>query len=90
MKYSGDSKIIEIINKENYLLIRDFGIGMSEMELLKIFDTYYQADSQMHGFGIGLSMVKRFCDENSIDLIFDSTLGVGTAVRLQFKNRGNN
>jgi len=88
VKYSGESKKIVIFNKENYLLIQDFGIGMSEVELLKIFDTYYQTNSQMQGFGIGLSMVKRFCDENGIELIFDSTPGVGTTVKLQFNTIG--
>jgi len=88
VKYSGESKKLKIVNKNNYLLIEDFGIGMSEMELLKIFDAYYQRDREMKGFGIGLSMVKRFCDENGIALIFDSTPGIGTRVKLQFKKIG--
>jgi len=88
VKYSGDSRKIVIKNRADYLEIQDFGIGMSEVELLRIFDTYYQTNSQMQGFGIGLSMVKRFCDENSIELIFDSTPGVGTTVKLQFKTIG--
>jgi signal transduction histidine kinase len=91
IKYSGESKTIKIVNKENYLFIQDFGIGMSEVELLKIFDAFYQTNSQMQGFGIGLSMVKRFCDKNNIELLFDSTPQVGTTVKLQFKNnRGIN
>jgi len=55
------------------LLIRDYGIGMDEVELLAIF------------FGIGLSMVKRYCDENGIELIFDSAPKRGTTVKLKFK-----
>ena len=88
VKYSGDSRKIVIKNRADYLEIQDFGIGMSEVELLRIFDTYYQTNSQMQGFGIGLSMVKRFCDENRVELIFDSTPGVGTTVKLQFKTIG--
>ena len=39
----------------------------------------------MQGFGIGLSMVKRFCDSNDIDLHFASTPNKGTTVSLKFK-----
>jgi len=85
VKYSDKSDTIEIQLKKNTLAIKDFGIGMDEMELLHIFDTYYQTNKDMQGFGIGLSMVKRFCDTNDIQLAFESTPRVGTTVRLNFK-----
>jgi len=86
VKYSGNSKNIDIniINKSIY--IQDYGIGMDEVELLKIFDNYYQTNASMQGFGIGLSMVKRFCDKNMIDLNFQSKKNSGTRVELKFKN----
>jgi len=86
VKYSGTSKDIDIVLQKNMLVIRDYGIGMNEVELLTIFDNYYQANRDMQGFGIGLSMVKRFCDENSIELIFDSSPNSGTSVKLKFKD----
>jgi signal transduction histidine kinase len=58
---------------------------MDEMELLHIFDRYYQTNKDMQGFGIGLSMVKRFCDTNNIDLAFESVPKTGTTVKLTFK-----
>jgi len=85
IKYSKDSKKIDITLRENILYIRDYGIGMDEVELLGIFDNYYQINREMQGFGIGLTMVKRFCDENSIELIFDSSPNQGTTVKLRFK-----
>jgi len=85
VKYSHNSKNIDILIKNNSLLIRDYGIGMDEVELLAIFDNYYQVNSEMKGFGIGLSMVKRYCDENGIELIFDSAPKRGTTVKLKFK-----
>jgi signal transduction histidine kinase len=85
VKYSADSKNIDITIEKDSLSIRDYGIGMDEVELLAIFDNYYQINSEMKGFGIGLSMVKRFCDENSIELIFDSVPKKGTTVLLKFK-----
>jgi signal transduction histidine kinase len=86
VKYSGDSKKIDIKIEKNVLLIQDYGIGMDEVELLGIFDNYYQINRDMQGFGIGLSMVKRFCDTNGVKLIFDSSPNVGTTVKLKFKN----
>ena len=85
VKYSRDSKNIDITIKNNMMLIQDYGIGMDEVQLLAIFDNYYQINSEMKGFGIGLSMVKRFCDENGIKLIFDSMPNSGTTVKLKFK-----
>ena len=85
VKYSRNSKNIDITIENNTLLIRDYGIGMDEVELLAIFDNYYQINSEMKGFGIGLSMVKRYCDENGIELIFDSSPNNGTTVKLKFK-----
>ncbi len=88
VKYSNQSQRIKIRLKESTLSIEDFGIGMDKVELLHIFDVYYQSNSTVQGFGIGLSMVKRFCDKNSIGLNFDSTPCRGTKVELQFNKLG--
>ena len=88
VKYSNQSQRIKITLHNTSLSIEDFGIGMDEVELLHIFDTYYQSNSSMQGFGIGLSMVKRFCDKNSIGLSFDSVPNRGTKVELEFKKLG--
>jgi signal transduction histidine kinase len=85
IKYSKDSKSVRIELKQNTLCIVDYGIGMDEVEIVKIFDQFYQVNSSMKGFGIGLKMVKRFCDENNIILNLQSTPNVGTKVELQFK-----
>jgi len=87
VKYSANSKMIDVIIEKDMLLIRDYGIGMNEVELLGIFDNYYQVNKEIQGFGIGLNMVKRFCDENGIELIFDSSPNRGTTVKLKFKKR---
>jgi len=71
VKYSPNSQKIEIELKNRTLIIQDYGVGMDEVELLHIFDKYYQTNRDMQGFGIGLSLVKRFCDKNAIELIFE-------------------
>ncbi len=85
VKYSRDSTQIDIKIENNVLMIQDYGIGMDEVELMHIFDKYYQTNKDMQGFGIGLSLVKRFCDKNKIELIFESSKNVGTKVKLKFK-----
>lgn len=84
VKYSQHSTPINIKLTEDTLSIEDFGCGMDEVELLQIFDNYYQSNENMQGFGIGLSMVKRFCDKNRVALNFRSKVGLGTTVLLKF------
>lgn len=85
VKYSLNIHKVDIRLQEQTLYIKDYGRGMDEVELLKIFDRYYQSNENMRGFGIGLSMVKRFCDANNIALNFKSTPNIGTTVILKFK-----
>ncbi len=84
VKYSQNSKKIDIEFRGSSLFIKDYGKGMDEVELLHIFESYYQSNKNMLGFGIGLSMVKRFCDKNGIELHFKSQLNLGTTVELKF------
>lgn len=68
IKFSYVDGIIYVnVNKkeENVIIsVRDFGIGMSEKYLDKIFDRFIQVDNTMtrknEGSGIGLSIVKSF------------------------------
>ena len=85
VKYSQNNNKIDIKLHENVLSIKDYGCGMDDVELLKIFDNYYQSDASMQGFGIGLSLVKRFCDKQGIHLSFKSKPSHGTTVLLKFK-----
>lgn len=84
VKYSPNSTIITIKLNDFTLQIQDYGCGMDEVELLQIFDNYYQSNEKMQGFGIGLAMVKRFCDSQSIKLSFKSKPDYGTTVLLKF------
>lgn len=86
VKYSPYSKKIDIMIQNNHLIIKDYGLGMDETEIVQIFDNYYQSDKRIKGFGIGLSMIKRFCDKNDIELHFQSEVNIGTEIKLKFKN----
>jgi len=87
VKYSDTSKEIDIEVKNNSIKIKDYGLGMDEVELVRIFDNYYQTNKNMQGFGIGLNLVKRFCEKNNIELIFESSKNIGTTVELKFKEQ---
>jgi len=87
MKYSEKTEPITIRLREGELLIRDRGIGMDENEILKIYERYYQSDRNVKGEGIGLALVKRYCDDEGIRLRIRSTPGEGTEVSLDFSDK---
>ena len=86
MKYSDKYEPIYITLKDNILSIKDKGIGMDEMELVKIYDRYYQSDNHAYGEGIGLSLVKAYCDDEKIKIRITSSKGDGTTVSFNLTN----
>ncbi len=78
IKYNREGGFVNIILKENRLIIEDNGIGMDEIEIIKIFDRYYQSNPSEEGYGIGLNIVKYFCDEHKIKINIISKKGEGT------------
>jgi signal transduction histidine kinase len=86
VKYSPNNNKCDIKLYNNTIHIQDYGCGMDELELVRIFDNYYQSNGNMRGFGIGLSMVKRFCDTQNIQLNFKSKPKHGTTVLVKFKD----
>ena len=85
VKYSPHSDRIELIMHHDTLQIIDYGQGMDQVTLLHIFDHYYQNDATMPGFGIGLGLVKGYCDRYKIGLHVSSKEGEGTKVTLNFR-----
>jgi len=85
IKYSVHNPRIMITMEANVLSICDQGKGMDEITLMRIFDRYYQNDGAMAGYGIGLGLVKRYCDRHGILLHVSSRQGEGTCVKLEFK-----
>jgi len=85
MKYSSKEQPIDVVIKDSKLIIKDRGIGIGEDELSLIYQRYYQEKHTNCGEGIGLSIVKRYCDNNNIELKIESKKGEGTVVILDFK-----
>ncbi len=86
MKYSDKEKPIVITIKDSILSIKDSGIGIDEMELIKIYDRYYQSDNHIEGDGIGLSLVKAYCDDENIKIRIQSQKNMGTEVKFNLTN----
>jgi signal transduction histidine kinase len=84
VKYSPFTPKITVTLHHTTLTISDKGEGMDEMELMRIFDRYYQSDKSMPGYGIGLGLVKRYCDRYRIALRVHSIKGEGTTITLEF------
>ena len=82
IKYSSKNSTIKITLQKGLLSVEDEGRGIAEEELVRIFERYYQADSKAPGYGIGLAIVKEFCDEAGIGVRIDSKVGKGTKVVL--------
>ena len=85
MKYSSKESLIKVILQENTLMIIDEGIGMDETQLLRVYERYYQSDNQQEGQGIGLALVKAYCDDEGIEIQIQSEKGVGTSVSLNLE-----
>lgn len=89
VKYSHQNGKIEIkVNeKDKYIFceIKDNGIGIPEKDKGKIFDKFYRSTdhADIKGFGLGLSIVKRFCSLLNIQIELFSKEGDGTAVKLK-------
>lgn len=87
--YNGEVSI-SLVTKNNAIdfYIKDNGVGISNEDLNKIFGSFYRSDVSNHpeikGTGLGLSIVKRLCDLLKIEIILNSTLNIGTEVKLIF------
>ena len=90
IKYNSDKKWIGLEAKivqngkgpELNVTVRDKGIGIKEEELSRIFDQFYRADevrqAQIHGNGLGLSLVKRTAEAHNGYVSVFSTPGEGS------------
>lgn len=79
-KFSADHTVVQI---------RDFGIGISKKDLIKVFKPFTRGKTRgMEGFGLGLSMVSRAMDKmsGSVWAELPEDGGQGTVICLKFVN----
>ena len=88
IKYSGDSKWLKIeakfqaTTKQVQIIVIDKGIGISSKELPHIFEPFYRGqkviDEQIHGSGLGLSLVKQIVSACGGKVDVTSVIGQGS------------
>ncbi len=86
IKYSYKDSIIEVTLKDNILSVKDFGRGISEEEQKEIFKRYKRGNNNEGGFGIGLDIVKRICNEYNLILNLKSQINKETIFSIDFSS----
>lgn len=88
IKYTKNGIVSITFNeKENYIEIKDNGIGIKESDLPKIFDKGYSGFNgrqNQKSTGIGLFLVKQILDKLGQKVKLESKLGEGTSVKVYF------
>lgn len=92
IKYTkmGDVKIIIRTNSENKLVveIKDTGIGIDEKYLPNLFEPFSQEEMgftrKYEGNGIGMALVKKYCELNKAKIEVESIKDVGSTFRIIF------
>ena len=86
IKYnSKDNPLVEITFKDSILSIYNNGEKIDTKNLFIVFEKYFQENPSNDGFGLGLAMVKEFCDKNKITINIE-TLEFGNKFNLNLKN----
>ncbi len=80
-----DNPLVKISYKNSILSIFNTGEQIDTKNLFIVFDKYFQEDTTKDGFGLGLAMVKEFCDKNKISINIDTT-EFGNQFNLNIKN----
>ncbi len=81
IKYNCENGLVNIDFSEKYLTIFNTGKSIDTKNLFIVFDQYFQEDSQKKGFGLGLNIVKEFCDKNQIEIKIEPKNN-GTLIKL--------
>ncbi|MBN1116399.1 MAG: HAMP domain-containing histidine kinase [Bacteroidales bacterium] len=93
IKYSGDTKLIEIKTgadkKYSWIEVKDLGIGILKKHQKLIFDKFYRVtqgnlSGKAKGTGLGLSIVKEIVDSHKGKIFLESKVGEGSTFRLYF------
>ena len=82
IKYNKTDGFVKIYTDKNNLCIQDSGIGIDTKNLFIVFDKSYQENPTTKGFGLGLSIVKSFCDKHKIKIKIDTQKNEGTTIML--------
>jgi signal transduction histidine kinase len=91
IKYSNVEKCLKIsaekVNNQVKITVEDKGIGISTKDLKHIFEPFYRGkqvvDAQIHGNGLGLSLVKQIVDAHGGKVLAESEIGNGSKFSIE-------
>ena len=91
-KYTEEGKIELIIDEDRkgrlVISVSDTGIGISEKYLKNIFKPFSQEEQgysrKFEGNGLGLALVKNYCDMNNALITVESKKGIGSTFTVTF------
>lgn len=75
VKYANDGGRIEIFLSADRLCVANSGESIAPENLGKIFELYARFDERNGGLGVGLNLVKKFCDELGFKISCESKNG---------------
>ncbi len=90
-KFSASHNVTVVIaykNGQNILTFKDHGLGIATENLDLIFEPFFRANETriIHGYGIGLSLVKRIVEWHKGTIQVRSEINKGTSVILKLPN----
>jgi signal transduction histidine kinase len=91
LKYSNGKKFIKISAKNGggkvKIAVEDKGIGIASKDLKHIFEPFFRAktvvDEQIHGNGLGLSLVKETVEAHGGKILAESEIGKGSKFTIE-------
>ncbi|MCX7797098.1 MAG: PAS domain S-box protein [Melioribacter sp.] len=95
IKYTNEGYVEIILSenerKEKVVEIKDTGIGISEEFLPRLFEPFVQEEQgysrPYEGNGLGLALVKRYCELNNASIDVKSRKNVGSIFKVVFHNK---
>ncbi len=86
IKYNKKDGSVYFYTKDAKLYIEDTGIGINPKNLFIVYEKSFQENPTTLGYGLGLSIVKNFCDKEKITIKIDTKKEQGTTISLDIKN----
>jgi signal transduction histidine kinase len=95
VKYSSGSRHVTVTASNGggavRIAVEDKGIGIAKSELKQIFEPFYRSkdvvDAQIHGNGLGLSLVKQIVEAHGGTVRAESEIGKGSKFTIELPQR---